>query len=608
MVQTLLRIISMATVSGLALAACSDQSHDMSGHEKGEHAGMDHSVAAPQTRLDVPDYVSNFRLVDHEGYSHELFYHRDAPAIVLMTHGNGCPIVRAAILELERIRDQYKEQGVEFFLLNSSLQDSRPEVLAEATEFGIDLPILMDDHQIIGESLGFDRTAMVYVLDPKQGYKVVYHGPMDDRLDFERQKETADETYLIDALDQLLANGKVEVEAPALSAGCLVNFPARAQQASFSQISYASEIAPILQDKCVECHQPGGIGSWAMTDYETIQGWAPMIREVIRTDRMPPWHADPEVGSWHGDRSLSGDQVKTLVHWIEAGAPRGAGEDPLAKLELQAPDWPLGEPDLVLTLPAETVPATGVIEYSYPVVENPLTEEKWIKATTIKVGAREVVHHVLSGYIPEVPEDGMGYNDRWINDTGGYAVGAESSILPENSGVQLPPGGAIGFQVHYTPYGKEVTDITEIGFYFHDETPELLNRQSVVIDASIIIPPGAARRHAALDEGAGVSAMQYLSALDWQAALLNGILPIFERYDAILTPATMGEAPPSLDTTGDSRPCRLWTFLGTPSITIPAGKGSTDMPIGIQLVGRKHEDGRLLRTAAWLEAALRDAQ
>ncbi|GAB5447342.1 amidase [Gymnodinialimonas sp.] len=112
---------------------------------------------------------------------------------------------------------------------------------------------------------------------------------------------------------------------------------------------------------------------------------------------------------------------------------------------------------------------------------------------------------------------------------------------------------------------------------------------------------------AALDEGAKVSAMQYLSALDWQAALLNGILPIFERYDAIMTPATMGEAPASLDTTGDSRPCRLWTFLGTPAITIPAGKGSSGMPIGIQLVGRKHEDGRLLRTAAWLEAALRSA-
>lgn len=113
---------------------------------------------------------------------------------------------------------------------------------------------------------------------------------------------------------------------------------------------------------------------------------------------------------------------------------------------------------------------------------------------------------------------------------------------------------------------------------------------------------------AAFAEGDAVSALSYLSAQDWQAALQAGIAPIFERYDAILTPSTMGEAPASLESTGDSRPCRLWTFLGTPAISLPVGKGATGMPIGVQLVGRKHEDGRLMRTAAWLEAALRSAE
>jgi len=229
-----------------------------------------------------------------------------------------------------------------------------------------------------------------------------------------------------------------------------------------------------------------------MTDYETVQGWALMIREVIRTDRMPPWHADPEIGSFHGDRSLSPDEIQTLVHWIEAGAPRGEGEDPLAGLNLHAEDWPLGEPDLILTLPAYTVPANGVVDYVYPVVENPLTEDKWLRATTIRAGAREVVHHVLSGYMSEVPEDGRGSTGLWEFSTGGYAVGAESVIQAEGSGVPFPAGGAIGFQTHYTPYGREVEDVTQIGFYFQDQ-PELLNRSAVILDASIEIPPGAAR-------------------------------------------------------------------------------------------------------------------
>ncbi|MAK62934.1 MAG: alkyl hydroperoxide reductase [Ponticaulis sp.] len=229
-----------------------------------------------------------------------------------------------------------------------------------------------------------------------------------------------------------------------------------------------------------------------MDSYQTVQGWAPMIREVIRTDRMPPWHADPEIGTFHADRSLTNDEIKTLVHWVEAGAPRGEGEDPLQAVEHVAPDWPLGEPDLLLTLPAYTVPANGVVDYVHPIVENPLTEDKWLKATTIRAGNRQVVHHVLSGYMSEVPEDGVGSTSRWEFSTGGYAVGAESNVAPENSGVPFPAGGAIGFQVHYTPYGKEVEDVTQIGFYFQDQ-PELLNRTAVILDASIEIPPGAAR-------------------------------------------------------------------------------------------------------------------
>lgn len=257
-------------------------------------------------------------------------------------------------------------------------------------------------------------------------------------------------------------------------------------------ISYTKDVAPILENKCVECHQTGGIGPFSMDDYQTVAGWAPMIREVIRTDRMPPWHADPKVGEFHGDRSLSNDEIKTIVHWVEDGAPRGEGEDPLAAVVHEAPDWPLGEPDLILTLPAYTVPATGVVDYMHPAIENPLTEDKWLKATTIKAGDRQSVHHVLSGYISEMPADGVGTTDLWEFSTGGYAVGAESNIQEEGSGVPFPAGGAIGFQMHYTPYGKEAEDVTQIGFYFQDK-PELLNRTVVILDASIEIPPGEAR-------------------------------------------------------------------------------------------------------------------
>jgi len=105
------------------------------------------------------------------------------------------------------------------------------------------------------------------------------------------------------------------------------------------------------------------------------------------------------------------------------------------------------------------------------------------------------VHHILTGYMKEVPADGKGNESRWGVSVGGYAVGAESEIMPTSVGAYIPPGGAIGMQAHYTPFGKEVTDHSKIGLYFYKdgEKPKMVMHNSVVVDNSIVIPAGEAR-------------------------------------------------------------------------------------------------------------------
>ena len=125
-------------------------------------------IAPPAQALGPGDRVDNFRLLDQNGASHELYYLSDAKAVVIMVHGNGCPIVRNTLPGLKEIRDRYRDQGVEFLLINPNLQDGRNDVASEATEFGIDFPILIDETQLIGESLGVIRTADVFVIDPKK--------------------------------------------------------------------------------------------------------------------------------------------------------------------------------------------------------------------------------------------------------------------------------------------------------------------------------------------------------------------------------------------------------------------------------------------------------
>ena len=455
------------------------------------------SAAAPTAAVEtaamtaMPATVDNFMLADTNYIGHELYREAgDAKVVVLITQMNNCPIVRNLAPSLKELEAKYGPRGVKFIMVNSAVQDSPEEIKEEAAEFGITIPILKDTNQLVGEQLGVTRTAEFYVIDPKT-WKVAYRGPLDDRLDYGTQKAVAEHPWASNAIEAVLA-GRPAAAATKPTPGCLIDFPARGKVA---KISYSKEVAPILEQKCVACHQKGGIGAMQLTSYEMVKGFSPMIREVIRTDRMPPWNVDPHVSKWADDKSLTPTEVKTVVHWIEQGAPRGDGPDPLAKKRVALSEWPLGKPDLILELPAYTIPAAGVVDYQNPIAVNPLTEGKWVRASTYSVSQRQAVHHFLSGHIKEVPKDGKGNENRWGASMGGYAVGAESTLWPKNVGTYLPPGGAVGFQAHYTPFGKEVTDKSKIGLYFYKdgEKPDLMMRSGVVVDNTIKIPAGEAR-------------------------------------------------------------------------------------------------------------------
>lgn len=417
--------------------------------------------------------ADDFRLVDHTGFAQNLRRLTDVKAIVLMTQVNGDAGSRAAARSLEDLRKQHA--GVEFLMLNSSLADTRPQIAAEAAEQGYTIPILDDDLQLAGEQLGVSYAGEVFVLEPRL-LRVLYHGPVGQPL--------------AEALADIEA-GRAVANAAVTGVGTPVVFPERERRAQHAAISYVKDVAPVLEAKCVVCHQEGGIGPFAMSEYAIVKQFAPMIREALRTNTMPPWHPDPLVGKFKHDASLSGDQIRMLVHWIEAGAPRGEGADPLAAVKHAAPEWPLGKPDLVLDVAAFTLPPAGEVQYQYPVTANPLTEGKWVKAATLMPGDRRGVHHILAGYIPGEPRKGPASAAQWEANYGEYAVGGESFKVPEGMGIYLPPGGHMGFQMHYTPYGKEAVDNSKMALYFYPEgeTPERIMRHTVIADNFIELPP-----------------------------------------------------------------------------------------------------------------------
>jgi len=171
------------------------------------------------------DTAEDFRLIDQHGATHELHWLADKDAVVIMIQGNGCPIVRNAWPTYRAIRDDYEQRNVEFLMLNSNIQDDQASILRESETFQMDISILKDVTQAVGESLGVIRTAEAFVIDPKS-WEVVYRGPIDDRLTYEHQKAIASEDYLRDALEAVIA-GKPVAVAQRDALGCLVNFPNR---------------------------------------------------------------------------------------------------------------------------------------------------------------------------------------------------------------------------------------------------------------------------------------------------------------------------------------------------------------------------------------------
>ncbi|MEM6413126.1 MAG: redoxin domain-containing protein [Pseudomonadota bacterium] len=436
--------------------------------------------------------VDNFLLLDHRGEAHELYYHSDASAIAIMVQGNGCPIVRKGWSDFAQVRDQFSDKNIEFFMLNANRQDARSAILAEAEEFSFDVPILHDETQLIAESLNVTRTAEVILIDPSD-WTIRYRGPVNDRLGYGEQRIEARNNYLTDAIVAVLEGKPVE-KATRSARGCLVNFENDNAEGDIEPVTYTETIAPILAANCVMCHQQGGIGPWAMSDYEMVKGFSPMIREVIRTQRMPPWSADPEVGVFHNARTLTPDQKRKIVHWVEAGAPRGEGMDPLKGRKSDAEDWPLGEPDLIIDLPPFTVPANGTIGYQFPTVVNPLTEDKWVRAAMVLPGDSTVVHHALVGSSPNrTPPGEADDGDIFENFLMGYVPGFATFLYPKDSGVEVKAGGEFRFQMHYTPSGKEVIDKTRLALYFYDEKPDYRLYMQVALNVRLNIPAGAPR-------------------------------------------------------------------------------------------------------------------
>lgn len=261
-----------------------------------------------------------------------------------------------------------------------------------------------------------------------------------------------------------------------------LTFAARVVQAG-DAVTFNDQIAPIIYQNCSSCHRPGEAAPFSLLSYEDVRRKGKTIGKATASHAMPPWKAEPASYAYRDERRLTEQQIALIHSWVADGMPEGDSSQKPAPPKF-ASGWQLGEPDLVIEMPAGFhVPADGPDIYRNIPVRLGLAEDKWITAIDMKPSARAVVHHVLyfadgSGHAHERPSQGAepGYSGmragRQVLPLGGWAVGAQPHFLPSGLALKVPAGSDFIVQYHFHPTGKPEVEKSQIGFYFAKKVPE----------------------------------------------------------------------------------------------------------------------------------------
>ena len=255
-------------------------------------------------------------------------------------------------------------------------------------------------------------------------------------------------------------------------------------------VTFSRDIAPIAFEHCTSCHRPGGGGPFNLVHYTDFQKRSKQVMEVIDSRFMPPWHAVKTDFDFANDPTLSDDAVQLFRDWVLAGTPEGDPRE-LPAMPKYVEGWELGQPDVVLTMDsAYQVPADGPDIYRYFGFPLDLPEDRWVRALEYRPGCREVAHHALvfatddKGWRSLDAEDDATGFEKWTRQGRGsrriisWALGMNARVFPDGVGVVIKKGEDLVLQAHFHPSGTTEEEISRIGIYFSDRTPD---RESIEV-------------------------------------------------------------------------------------------------------------------------------
>jgi hypothetical protein len=279
--------------------------------------------------------------------------------------------------------------------------------------------------------------------------------------------------------------------------GVAVPLTVSAQQGAVTrEVTFAKDIAPILQRSCQNCHRPDGVAPMPLVTYEDVRPWARAIKQRTsigpKAGVMPPWYVEKNIGiqKFHNDPSLSDEEIAAIGKWADSGAPRGNPADmPPAKVWADNSAWQIGTPDLILKSTDIVVKGNAPDWWGeIPSIPTGLTEDRYVAAVEIKevndvessraagnratVGGRFVFHHMIWRTQVIDPTKTEQENDPFAFITNEdsvnwpvHEVGRNADFFDPKSARLLKAGSSIvSDSIHLHSNGRDTKAHLEIGF------------------------------------------------------------------------------------------------------------------------------------------------
>jgi hypothetical protein len=275
--------------------------------------------------------------------------------------------------------------------------------------------------------------------------------------------------------------------------------------------TFYRDVLPILQQRCQACHRTDGIAPMSFETYEQTRPYAEAIKNTTQEKTMPPWFADPKIGKFSNDPSLTAEQIAILKAWADAKAPGGKPQEGPPPLKWNA-SWSIPRPDIILKMAQKVpLPAQGEIEYTYEVVPTHFPIDRWVQMAEILPSLRPNVHHAVvyirppdSNWLRHEPigrpftaSSLSGEDDRrgahWTDSDIllVYAPGSSPDEWPATMAKFVPKGSDLVLQMHYTANGKAGMDQTSVGLIFSRQPPQQRVLTLQLTNDHFVIPPGA---------------------------------------------------------------------------------------------------------------------